>query len=108
MAQVKVSIGGRSYDIACGEGEEERLAGLASHVDDKVRALAGPAGRADDPRLLAMASLLLADELWELRDGLAAERAAAGESGGEAERRAASLLAIAQRLERLAETFEAP
>ena len=110
MAQVTVTIGGRAYDIACGEGEEERIAGLAAHVDGRVRELAGPSGHAGHPRLLAMASLLLADELWELRDN-AARPPAASENGDEAgkaaERRAASILALAERLERLAEKLEA-
>ena len=110
MAQVTVTIGGRAYDIACGEGEEERIVGLAAHVDGKVRALAGPSGHAGHPRLLAMASLLLADELWELRESAAA-RPPAAENGDEAEkaaeRRAASILALAERLERLAEKLEA-
>ncbi len=111
MAQVTVTIGGRAYDIACGAGEEERIAGLAAHVDGKVRELAGPSGHAGHPRLLAMASLLLADELWELRDNAAARPPAAGGNGAEAgeaaARRAASILALAERLERLAEKLEA-
>ena len=38
MAQVTISVNGRDYAIACGDGEEEHLADLAQYVD-KLEAL---------------------------------------------------------------------
>ena len=33
MANVDVEVGGRRYDVACRDGEEEHLRGLAAIVD---------------------------------------------------------------------------
>lgn len=70
MGEVAVTVNKRTYRIACGDGEEVRLAALADHVRQRVDTLAAAHGRAGDDRLLLMAALLLADELFELRESL--------------------------------------
>jgi cell division protein ZapA len=70
MASVDVSINGRSYQIACENGEEERLSRLAEYVDERVQDLVVAVGQAGDARLLVMASLLIADELYEAQRAL--------------------------------------
>ena len=60
MAKVKLKISGRSYDIGCEDGAEERLRTLAEAVDVRVRQAAAKGGEAH--RLL-LAALTLADEL---------------------------------------------
>ncbi|MCW5700676.1 MAG: cell division protein ZapA [Rhodospirillales bacterium] len=79
MGQVAVTVNGRSYEIACDDGQEEHLVHLARDIDNRVRGLARSVGKVDETRLLLMASLLVADELSEayaqidaLRDGTAA------------------------------------
>ncbi len=62
MPLVNIMINNRAYTIACDEGEEEHLRGLAAHVDSKVRELLGSVGQVGEQRLLLMAALLLADE----------------------------------------------
>jgi len=99
MAQVTVAINGRQYQVACGEGEEERIAGLAGYVDGKVQELVEAIGNVGDQRLLVMASLLLADELFEIK-----ENGHAPDHG--AKRRAATLEALAERLDRLVAKLE--
>ena len=69
MSQVSVTINGRDYQIGCNEGQESHLGKLAEFVDQRVGELSSAAGQIGDMRLLVMASLLIADELWELRDG---------------------------------------
>jgi len=102
MAQVTVQINGRSYQVACGDGEQDRIAGLAGYVDEKVQELVGAIGNVGDQRLLVMASLLLADEVFEARDGGASNGKAAA-----AERvRADSIEALAERIDRLAARLE--
>jgi len=101
MAQVTVQINGRGYQVACGAGEEERIAGLAAFVDGKVQELVGALGNVGDQRLLVMVSLLLADELWEQREG------GAPPADKPSPARAASIEALADRLEKLAERLEA-
>ena len=36
MPQVTVTIAGKAYRMACAEGEEAHLAGLAALYDDKI------------------------------------------------------------------------
>ena len=61
MAQVDVAINGKSYRIACDDGQEEHLLQLAAFVDQRVQELAASVGQIGDARLLVMASLLISD-----------------------------------------------
>lgn len=63
MALVTVQVNGRSYTVACDEGEEEHLADLARYIDGKVQDLARTVGQVGDARLMLMAGLLISDEL---------------------------------------------
>lgn len=65
MAQVDITVNGRTYAIACNPGEEERLRRLAKHVDEKVGEILKSAGQPGEPRLLLMAALLIADEYFD-------------------------------------------
>lgn len=65
MGQVNVSINGRSYLIACDDGEEDHLRELAAYIDGHVSDLAHSVGQVGDARLMLMAGLLVADELAE-------------------------------------------
>ena len=65
MAQVSLSINGRSYEVACDDGQEERLQGLASYLDMRVGELTEQMGQVGELRLLVMAALLVADELQD-------------------------------------------
>ena len=39
MPQVSIQIANRTYELACGEGEEQRVQELALYVDQKVQDL---------------------------------------------------------------------
>ena len=67
MAALTVKIGGRSYPLACRDGEEAHLTALAQHLQDKADELGTTLGTLSEPRLLLMAGILVADELFELR-----------------------------------------
>lgn len=70
MAEVSIEIGGRRYDVACRDGEEPQLRRLAMLVDQKAEQARSAVGsNANEPRLLLLAALLLADELNDLRHG---------------------------------------
>ena len=62
MPLVNVMVNGRAYTIACDDGEEDHLRGLAAMVDAKAREVLGSVGQVGDSRLLLMAALLIADE----------------------------------------------
>jgi cell division protein ZapA len=80
MAQVAVTIGGRTYRLACNEGEEEHLEALAREVDSKLDTIHKSFGEIGDQRLIVMAALTIADELTEARARIVALEAEAGRS----------------------------
>ncbi len=65
MAQVSVTINGRQYRMACDNGEEERLFGLARRFDGFVGELKGAFGEIGDQRLSVMAGIMAVDQLSE-------------------------------------------
>lgn len=67
MPHVQVTIAGRSYRMACGEGEEQHLESLASAFDARISEMRGAFGEIGDMRLHVMAALMTADELAETR-----------------------------------------
>lgn len=88
MVEVSVTINGRDYRIACDDGQEEHVERLAAGVDKRIGELVASLGRqVGDTTLLVMASLLIADELGDLRAELErvnAELAGAREAGASA------------------------
>lgn len=72
MATVAVTIAGRRYRMACGEGEETHLESLANSLDAKITELRGAFGEIGDQRLIVMAALTIADEKSELLRRIAA------------------------------------
>jgi cell division protein ZapA len=83
MAQVAVTLNGRTYRLSCEPGEEARLATLAVEVKIRLDALIQEFGHAGDDRLLLMAALTLADELLDARDA----QSAAGQAAPASEKR---------------------
>ena len=51
MPQVVVTIDGKTFRMACAEGEEDHLTGLAAEVDDRVNELRKSFGEIGDQRL---------------------------------------------------------
>jgi len=91
MPQIVVTIDGKTYRMACAEGEEAHLEGLAAEVDGRVSELRGSFGEIGDLRLTVMAAIMASDELDEARGRIAAleHRLAALEAdAGSAEREA--------------------
>ena len=62
MANIDVEVGGRRYDVACRDGEEEHLRSVAAIVDRKAQDAAAALGSLSETRQLLFAALLLADE----------------------------------------------
>jgi cell division protein ZapA len=65
MAQVTVTIAGHVYRVACGEGEEAHLRGLARQIDERIETLKRNFGEIGDQRLTIMAAITIADDLAE-------------------------------------------
>jgi cell division protein ZapA len=65
MAQVVVTIDGKAYRMACEEGQESHLEGLAQNFDRYVGHLKSQFGEIGDLRVTVMASIMVMDELSE-------------------------------------------
>jgi cell division protein ZapA len=98
MAEIDVFIAGRSYRVACRDGEEDSLRKAAALVDAKSREALQGLGTLSEARQLLFASLLLADQMID--DGRTPEPALPDPALAERAER------IAERLESLAEALE--
>jgi cell division protein ZapA len=122
MPEVRISIGGRDFDVACQEGEEHFLRSAAGMLDSEAQLLVDQIGRLPEARMLLMAGLMLADktagldeQLRRLEDKIATQNAWIEElqtRGGGAPAAAVTDLTpiledVAERAERLAATIEA-
>ena len=94
MSNVVLQIGGRSFSVACEPGEEAHVEALGRAIDAKIASVEGAAQQSES-RMLLFAALMLADELSERGAPLMPSK------------NAASLGAIADRLENLATLLEA-
>jgi cell division protein ZapA len=62
-ALIDLNIAGRTYQVACRDGEEENLRAAARLVDGKSREALAGLGTLSEARQFLFASLLLADQL---------------------------------------------
>ncbi len=62
MAQVNVTISGKTYRMACEDGQEEHLAGMAERLNELIEQLRARFGEIGDQRLTVMAAITLADQ----------------------------------------------
>jgi len=91
MPQVAIRIANRTYDLACGEGEQDRVRDLASYVDEKVTMLQKQLPGAPEVKLLVLAAVLLAEESLEARTAAKAAKSASEAATGNAETLASAL-----------------
>jgi len=96
MSNVTLTIGGRFYSVACGEGEEAHIEALGRTIDGKLHGMPNLGGQSE-ARTLLFAALLLSDELHELRSGKTT--AGDGPAADALERLADTLEGLAERLE---------
>lgn len=68
MPQVEIKIGGRTFDVACQDGEENFLHSAAAMLDTEAAHIADQVGRMPEARMLLMAGLMLADKTAGLQD----------------------------------------
>lgn len=76
MTQVAVNVNGRMYRLRCAAGQEDRLVDLASFVKGKLDGLFAEHGNVGDERVMLMAAIMIADELFDVRAELEREKSA--------------------------------
>lgn len=107
MAQVTLRINGFAYTLGCQDGEEKHLEAMGAEVSRRiegVRAASGPSGEA---RMLVMAALLMADDIFELRNKLEGAEATGGAAKPDP-KLGRKLNQMARRAEEIAEGLESP
>jgi cell division protein ZapA len=67
MAQVTLRINGYAYTIGCQDGEEKHLDAMGAEVNRRIEGVRLAAGQSGEARMLVMAALLMADDIFELR-----------------------------------------
>ncbi len=111
MAQVSVTISGKTYRMACDDGQEAHLGALAEYLDKTIERLRTEFGEIGDQRLTVMAAITMADQKSEAEQQIdALEQRIAEMERGEAtviERREAEDEAIVRAVEAVAERVEA-
>ena len=65
MPEVNVEINGRKYRMACEDGQQQHLIGLAERFNGHVEQLKDAVGEIGDNRLTVMAGIAVVDELAE-------------------------------------------
>ena len=107
MPQVEVTINDKPYRIACEAGQEDRVRQLAGMVNAHVGDLVSQLGPVDHSRLLVMASLMVADELLDLRDAAHEVSVEAANLPEDLENRVAEALeSLADRIDTVAANLE--
>lgn len=118
MARVDVTLNGRSFPVACDDGQEGRVREIAGYIDSRLAEIRAAAPGATDLHLMVMVSLLIGDELMDVRselDEALAGRSAATPPGngaalddGTAAELSSALAHVAGRLEAIAARVERP
>ncbi|MFZ5961571.1 cell division protein ZapA [Thalassococcus sp. BH17M4-6] len=70
MPEVAITIGGRTFEVACQDGEEQYLQSAAAMLNAEAQVLVDQIGRVPESRMLLMAGLMLADKTAGLEDKL--------------------------------------
>jgi cell division protein ZapA len=110
MAQVTLRINGYAYTIGCKDGEEQHLLAMAAEVERRIDTIRAAAGQSGEARMLVMASLLMADDLFETRKRLGEAEAARDAAGAGRPDPALTrkLNQVAKRAEEIADGLEHP
>ncbi len=107
MPDVTITIADRRFTVTCGEGEEQQLVSLGDMVDKTARD-AGYSGQGfTESRMLLFISLLLADQIDELRKtGSSAPIQDGVADKNQTDMTAKALEKLAERMEKLAVALE--
>lgn len=126
MPQETIVIGGKSFEVACQDGEEQFLRAAAEMLNTEAETLISQIGRVPESRMLLMSGLMLADktagaedrvkalqseldaakaEIEQLKSQPASGSVPAG--SGVSPEQLAALTALAEQAEKLADQVEA-
>jgi cell division protein ZapA len=67
MSQVSITIDGKTFRMACEDGQEAHLEALGRHLDGRIGEMRKTFGEIGDLRLVVMAAITITDEFFEAR-----------------------------------------
>lgn len=70
MAQVTLRINGFAYTIGCQDGEEQHLEAMGAEIEKRIETIKALGGQSGEGRMLVMAALLMADDIFEMGKAL--------------------------------------
>jgi cell division protein ZapA len=70
MAQVNIVVNGRTFRMACEDGEEDHVTELGDRFNEAINELRGVLGEIGDQRLMVMAGILMTDRLGDAEQKL--------------------------------------
>ncbi len=105
MAEANLNINGKNYSIHCEDGQEQRVLELGQFVDSRLKDIAQAGAASNENHLLVLTALMLADEIFDLREDSTALNSQLQSSQANQNDEASVALAIdelANRIERIA------
>lgn len=106
MARVDITLNGRSYPIACEDGQEQRVLDLAEFLEERLSDIQSSVRQGSDQHLLVMVALMVADELFDLREEYE-EAKESGRTGATSDHAVVDKIhRLTRRLETLARTVD--
>lgn len=119
MSEITLKINNRGYSLSCDQGQEQRLSDLGSYVDSRLKDIAAAGAATNEAHLLVLTSLVLADEVFEMREEMHEMRerlnhfrqnpnAAASSFAEEEAMIAQAIEHLAGKIERIAERLQEP
>ncbi len=106
MAEVNVNINGRTFGIACDDGQEQRVLDLAKYVDERLQAISSAGAAGNDMHLMVLTSIVIADEVFDLLEGGGQEAAQASGNPEEDKKVVNAIDHLASRIDSIANSIQ--
>ena len=66
MTELEISIGGRSFSVACDNEEQEKVRQAAALINEEADSIQTQLGRLPESKMLLLSALMIADRLADL------------------------------------------
>ena len=111
MTELEISIGGRSFSVACDNDEQEKVRQAAALINEEADAIQAQLGRLPESKMLLLSALMIADRLADLESESTVLKEKSEDllnlenKNKQLEKQKSALEVDCQNLERLAEKF---
>ena len=66
MTELEISIGGRTFSVACDNEEQEKVKEAAALISEEANSIQNQLGRLPEAKMLLLSALMIADRLVEV------------------------------------------